>query len=299
MLGIIIINFNTYEKTIECISSIKDTYSGDYKIYLLDNASKNESCVKLNEKYIDDEKVELIFSDENLGYARGNNLCLKKAKEDGCDYALISNNDIIYKPHAIENLVKEIVEEDAFLVGPKVIKPSGETQGTVKYHRPSFIEYMTYETYARNFVKKSYEKHKLVPKTSQDVYWIAGCTFIVDVEKFEKIGFFDDYTFLFYEEFILSEKAKKAGYRERYCVDSEVIHHHGASMGGPLNIITRSANWRSESYFIREYLNWGIVKRWLLWQMRVLEIKFNARKESNKKELVSEYKVGKKFLFGI
>lgn len=297
MLGIVIINFNTYEKTIDCVKSIQNTYNDEYKIYLLDNASKNDSCKRLKDEFSEDSRIELIFSEENLGYARGNNLCLKKAKEDGCQYVIISNNDIVYSPNAIANLVNEIKTEKVFLVGPRVVKPTGETQATVKYHRPGFLEYMIYETYTRNFFMKSYEKHEQVPEKSQDVYWIAGCTFIVDLDLFEKIGYFDEYTFLYYEEFILSEKAKKAGYRERYCVDAEVLHYHGASMGGSLNIFTRSANWRSESYFIRNYLHWGIIKRWLLWQMRVLEIKFNARKEDNKKELVNEYKVGRKFLF--
>lgn len=296
MLGIIIINYNTYEKTIDCISSVKETFHGDYKIYLLDNASGNEAPSVLYDTYKDDSLVEVILSKENHGYARGNNLCLKKAKADGCRYALISNNDIIYKDKAIDYMIKEIEKTGALLVGPTVIKPSGEIQGTVKYHRPKFIEYMLYETYARNFFKKSFEKHRKVPEQSQDVYWIAGCTFLVDMEKFEKIGFFDDYTFLFYEEFILSEKAQKAGYRERFCKEAEVMHYHGISMGGALNIVTRSANWRSESYFIKNYLHWNIIKRWLLWHMRVIEIKFNARKEENRKELISEYKEGRQYL---
>ncbi len=296
MIGIIIINYNTYDKTIDCISSIKETFFGDYKIYLLDNASVNDSAKILKNTYKDDAKVQVIISEVNHGYARGNNLCLKIAKEDGCDYSLISNNDIVYRDNAIDYMLEDIKRTDALLVGPTVIKPTGEVQGTVKYHRPGFIEYMLYETYTRNFFKKSCERHKRIPNESSDVYWIAGCTFLVDMEKFERIGFFDDYTFLFYEEFILSEKAKKAGYRERFCKDAEVMHYHGVSMGGALNIVTRSANWRSESYFVKNYLHWNIVKRWLLWQMRVLEIRFNARKESNRKELVAKYKEGKRYL---
>lgn len=296
MLGIIIINYNTYEKTIDCISSVKETFQGEYKIYLLDNASENESQSVLIDAYKCDSSVEVILSKENHGYARGNNLCLKKAKADGCEYALISNNDIVYKKGAIDYLLNDIEETEAFLVGPTVVKPTGEIQGTVKYHRPKFIEYMIYETYARNFFKKSYEKHRKVPEQSQDVYWIAGCTFLVDIDKFEKIGFFDDYTFLYYEEFILSEKAKVAGYRERFCKEAEVMHYHGISMGGALNIVTRSANWRSESYFIKNYLHWNIIKRWVLWQMRVLEIKFDARKVNNRGELVAKYKEGIQYL---
>ncbi len=296
MLGIIIINYNTYEKTIDCITSIKETFKSDYRIYLLDNASVNESATILRDKYQTDVSVDLIIENENHGYARGNNLCLRKAKADGCDYAIISNNDIVYKEGAIDALLQDIQENNAFLVGPRVIKPSGDIQSTVKYHRPSFIEYMMYETYACNLWQRKFEMHNRTPEKSQDVYWIAGCTFIVNVDLFEKIGYFDEYTFLFYEEYILSEKAKKAGYRVRYCSDAEVLHYHGFSMGGSLNIITRSANWRSESYFIKNYLRWNYIKRWILWKMRIMEVAFNARKEPRKAELLSQYKEGKKYL---
>ncbi|SFC61773.1 glycosyltransferase family 2 protein [Butyrivibrio sp. YAB3001] len=296
MLGIIIINYNTYDKTIDCINSIKDTYCGNYRIYLLDNASQNDSAEILSKLYINDKFVELICENKNLGYARGNNLCIKKAVEDGCEYALISNNDIVYKPHAIERLIAEMVEENVFIVGPKVILPNGEIQKTVKLKAPSFIEYIKYETYVRNFFKKSYESNNIIPNSKRDVYWVVGCSFLVNLRQFELINFFDEYTFLYFEEYILSEKAKKNDLRLRYCPDAEVFHYHGFSMGGALNITTRSANWRSEIYFLKNYWHWNRFKCWMIWQIRVLEVMFNARKEENRKELVNKYKEGKKLL---
>ena len=119
MLGIIIINFNKYEKTVDCIKSIFDTVKSDYKIYLLDNCSANNSFEILNNLYKDDPRVEMIESKENLGYARGNNLCLEKAEKDGCEYVLISNNDIVYKENAVEILLDVIKSGEYLLVGPR------------------------------------------------------------------------------------------------------------------------------------------------------------------------------------
>lgn len=296
MLGIIIINYNTYDKTIDCVSSIKNTYNGEYTIYLLDNASANESAQILNDEYKEDDKIKVIISDENLGYARGNNLCLNMAKDDGCDYVIVSNNDIVYKENAIKNLLEEIKRENVLLVGPKVIKPAGNIQQTIKYKRPSFIEYMMFETYASAFFKRAQKKRNIIPDNAMDVYWIAGCSFIVDVEQFEKIGFFDEYTFLYFEEYILSEKAIINRMRLRYCPKAEVMHYHGYSMGGALNIFTRSANWRSEIYFVKNYWQWNKIKCWILWNMRVLEIRYNARKEANRNELVNTFRKGIQYL---
>nr|WP_297705755.1 glycosyltransferase family 2 protein [uncultured Butyrivibrio sp.] len=296
MLGIIIINYNTYEKTVDCINSIKNTYDGDYRIYLLDNASPNKSGEILREKYNDDSSIEVICSNDNLGYARGNNLCIRKAVDEGCDYALISNNDIVYKPHAIDKMLYEIKNEEAFLVGPKVMLPNGNVQKTIKTKAPSFIEYFIYETYIRNLFKNSYKAYNVIPDSATDVYWIAGCTFLVDLKLFKTIDYFDDYTFLYFEEYILSEKAKKCDLRIRYCPDAEVLHYHGFSMGGALNIFTRSANWRSEIYFLRKYWHWNKFMCWVIWKIRVLEVAFNARKEADCRKLLDQYKEGKKYL---
>jgi GT2 family glycosyltransferase len=296
MLGIIIINYNSYEKTIDCISSVKNTYKGDYHIYLLDNASTNESQKVLNELFGEDKRITLILSNQNHGYARGNNLCLKMAKDDGCEYAIISNNDIVYKEGAVSLLLETVKQDNVLLVGPKVIKPSGEEQFTIKWSKPGYWEYIKFETYLRNFFKKQDKRRRVLPDKTTEVYWIAGCAFIVNMQLFEQIGFFDDYTFLYFEEYILSEKAKSAGFKLLFCPEAEVLHFHGYSMGGALNVVTRSSNWRSESYFIKNYCKWNYIKRYILWQIRVMEIRFNARKSGKYTEIVRDYKKGRKYL---
>ena len=205
MLGIIIINYNQSNKTIQCIESIMNTVKQEYKIYLLDNHSLDESKQVLEQKYKEHTKVELIFAEENLGYARGNNVCLKKAQKDQCEYVLISNNDIIYKENAIDILYQSIQgEQDYFMVAPKVLKPNQTIQKSVKKIQPSFLHYMMYETYASNIFKNN--PATVIQNEKQEVYWVSGCCFMAEMSKFQEINFFDEYTFLYYEEDILGNK---------------------------------------------------------------------------------------------
>ena len=94
MIGIAIINYRTYKKTIECIDSIKATMREPYRIYLLENGSQNESEKELEKKYSTDPYVKLIISKTNEGYARGNNICFRYMKQDNCEMGVVSNNDI-------------------------------------------------------------------------------------------------------------------------------------------------------------------------------------------------------------
>jgi len=299
MLGIIIINYNTFEKTIECIESIRNSISTDYHIYLIDNNSNNLSQDILENKYLHDLDITFIKSKDNLGYARANNLCIKKAIADGCKYAIISNNDIIYKENAIDIMLSTIEKNSsAFIVGPKVLKMDGNIQSTVKDKCPTFFEYIINETYIRNFFKKKHPKVETDVDNNilREVYWVCGCCFITELCKFEQINFFDEYTFLFFEEYIVAEKAKVAGLTLLYQPEAQVLHFHGASMGGSLNILTRIENLKSETYFFHNYFKYGDMKMKLIWVVRLAEVAFNYRKEKNKTPLSDYYKQGKEIV---
>ena len=108
MIGIAVINYKCYEKTIKCIESIQKTIQTPYKIYLLENGSENESANILKEKYCNDDRIELLISNQNHGYARGNNICIKRMRQDGCKYGIISNNDIVCVENTINKLIKDL-----------------------------------------------------------------------------------------------------------------------------------------------------------------------------------------------
>lgn len=299
MLGIAIINYNKYEKTIECIKSIFETAKAEYKIYLLDNASQNESYEVLQKQYENEKRVELIKSNKNLGYANGNNLLLEYVKRDKCENVLISNNDIIFQEDSIDRLQNSLNNSDYLLIEPFIENIDGSTQICVKKNKPSFKEYMLHSTYLHNFVSK--DKKILFRKSQQpteagDVYWASGACFIADMKKFEDIDFFDKNTFLYFEEYIISEKAVKRGYKIGFEPEARVVHFHGASSGGAANLFTRTANLESEMYFFTHY--WILSNRQInfLRRVRCLEVLFTFIKNKKIKEALTYVKQSKKIL---
>ncbi len=299
MLGIAIINYNKYEKTIECIKSIFKTAKAEYKIYLLDNASQNESLEVLQNEYENEPRVKLFSSKTNLGYANGNNLLLDEIKKDGCDYALISNNDIIFQNGSIDLLLEKIQNEDYLLIEPFIENIDGTTQICVKKSRPSYKEYMLFSTYLHNFVPKSKKREfalKQQPKTAGRVYWASGACFIADMKSFEEIGFFDKNTFLYFEEYIISEKAVKKGLKIGFEPNAKVIHFHGASTGGAASLFTRRANLESEMYFFTHYWMLNRLQLNFLRQIRCLEVLFTFTKNKKLKDALTYISQSKKIM---
>ena len=79
-LSIIIVNYNNYELTNECINSVLNTVKNlEYEIIVVDNNSPNDSYDKIYEKFGEVENVTVIKSKENAGFGAGNNLGAEKA----------------------------------------------------------------------------------------------------------------------------------------------------------------------------------------------------------------------------
>lgn len=279
-VAILIINYNTYDKTIECIDSIRNRTTIPYKIYLLDNGSLNDSAEQLEKTYRNSEDVELIFSQENRGYARGNNILLKKAYENGFEYAIVMNNDIICINNAIDILIQTLTSNPKyFMVGPKVFDLGKNVALTAKPKRPCFKEYLAMETLLMRFVPKKSKKDQMNYTELRQVYWLVGAIFAVRMSEFRELDFFDEYTFLYHEEYILSERVLKKGLKMAFLPNAEVLHYHGASLGKGFNFKARCENWRSEQYFFKEYFHWGFIRIYFVFLIRTIETFIFCRKE--------------------
>ena len=80
MVGIILVNYNGYKETEECIESIKESNANDYQIIVVDNCSTDDSRQKLR-TYESDPIVKVLYSDKNGGFSYGNNIGIKYAAQ--------------------------------------------------------------------------------------------------------------------------------------------------------------------------------------------------------------------------
>lgn len=229
--GIIILNYNDYENTLKIIDMIKD-YKCLKKIIIVDNASTDDSFNHL--KPLENNKIIIIKNKKNLGYAYGNNLGLKYLYEHGFDYAIISNPDIIVEESVMEELISRMKNSKVSFLGPKILEHGNIIKG---WKTPSYLyELLSTMNYFHKYAKKlitykdSYYKDGL-----NEVDVIHGCFFIGRLKDFKKINFFDTNTFLYYEENILSYKAKKNNLGIYVDTSISVIHNLSLSVDKSLN----------------------------------------------------------------
>ena len=259
--GIVILNYNDYESTKKMIDKIKN-YKSLNHIVIVDNNSSDDSYDKLQKLKTDN--IYVIKTDENKGYAYGNNYGIKYlTKNYKIDNIIISNPDIIVEEEVIKGLIKDLKEnKDISIIAP-LIKQNGEEANG--WRIPTFKDELLSNI---NYVHRWARKKMFYPKTDeklQKVEVVSGCFFMIRKSDFEQIGYFDEGTFLYYEENIISYKLKELN--KNVYVDNElsVIHNESVSVDKNINSIRKYKILKtSQKYFQKKYVKANIFKIFIL-----------------------------------
>ncbi len=268
MLAIVILNYNTWDATEECIESICASDLDDYKIYIVDNASIIKAP-KTIERYMVSREICFIQAKKNCGYAAGNNLGIREAVKDGCDYILITNNDVILNKEAVEGMRSFLKRHsEVGIIGPKIFLEGGKVQETNLGCKMTMLGkylYILRKTPLAFFSKKFVNKFKIdiTAEHWRYVYGVSGCCFMTPTNVFQKAEYFDEGTFLYEEENILGCKMDSLGYKVVWFPKASIIHKHGYSTK-QYSAFAYQCLVESEIYYCKKYLQANIIQRFPL-----------------------------------
>ena len=254
-LGVVILNYNSYEDSERCvIEFLKQVEAGD-RILVLDNNSNDGSGERLAERFAGESNIIFRQNEENLGYARGNNVGIVYFREQKFDLTLICNPDIILTPGALQILRKTLINKSACSVGPKILNPDGSVAIDCAKNRLGIREKFFVTTPLRSLdffgIGKrfyyGYDYSKLM-----EVYMLSGSFMMFTTEILSKVGGFDESTFLYEEEPIIFHKIhKEEESTVLFCPDAVVIHDHPRGLKSQATIRHFVD---SEQYYLKHYL---------------------------------------------
>jgi GT2 family glycosyltransferase len=252
--GIVILNYNDSNTTAEIIDRIKN-YNVLDLIVVVDNKSADDSYTILKE--YENEKIKVIQADSNNGYGAGNNIGARYLVENNVDYIIISNPDIIFEEADIINLCTSFEQENVAVVAPTINEHGNLNRGW-KFKGAIWDAFSNINYVGRLFKKKQlYPQEHYIGKSSK-VDIVSGCFFIIRKDVFEKIGFFDEKLFLYYEENVIARKIQNIGMDIIVRNDVTIIHNHSVSIDKTYNKIRKfKILARSQRYFHKNYNNVG------------------------------------------
>ena len=234
-----ILNYNGKEDTIACLKSLDNLRIGEnlVQVLVIDNASREEVHeADLTLKHI---PVALIKNKDNLGFAGGHNVGLRYAIEKNMDYVMILNNDTVVHENLLIELLKTAKEnEKAGVIAPKIYFASGSEYHKERYKKEDLGKVIWFAGGIIDW-KNMIGHHRGVDDVDkgqfdkvEEIEYGSGCCLLLKREVLEKVGFFDDRYFLYYEDGDLQERIKKHGYTIIFSPKAKLWHKNAASSGG-------------------------------------------------------------------
>lgn len=287
---VILVNYNGYKDTLSCIESIKNNENNKISIIVVDNNS-TDSSIEYLEKI---EGIILIKSNENLGFAKGNNLGIKYALENGAKYIMLLNNDTEITSNAI-TIIKQKLEEDNSLgaVGSRIMY----------YDNKNIVNYCGgHFNWTRGITVHENYKQEFNKNLGKFFYteFITGCSVMVKKEVFEKIGLLPEEYFMYFEDADFCVKVAEVGYKLGVCTDSIIYHKVSAASGGEDSAFSIKWMTRNRMIFMKKYKKYtkGILTLIFFYITRILKIIKNLllNKKQINEAIINGIREGKTYI---
>lgn len=220
LVSIISVNYDHPEVTCQLLSSLRQITYPNVEIIVVDNASPNDDPSVIPNSF---PEVHFIRSNENLGFAGGNNLGIRIAKGK---YVLLLNNDTEVDSGFLEPLVAKLENDPtAGAVSPKI--KFFHTPDTLQFAGLSPVNPYTIRSRGYGYGVKDNGQF------DQDAitHFVHGAAMMVPMAVVRQVGLMAECYFLYYEELDWATRIKNAGYTLWYIHNAVVLHKESISTG--------------------------------------------------------------------
>ena len=270
MIYIIVLNWNGWRDTVECLDSIFELNFKGYRVIICDNSSTDDS-VKEIAKFLDSVAKEKIFIDfnkldesetrknyhyvdwlhndealpnqrnvvtiiqtgENRGYGAGNNVGIRFALRDkNLECIWILNNDVVVEKNSLKNLYEYyLTHSNSGLIGSKLLF-YGHV-GQIQAIGGKYNKYLATSLHVGEHEEDvgQYDLDSAITKIDYPV----GAALFTSKKYLDSVGLLSEEYFLYFEEMDWVLRGQSFGWSIGYCWKSKVFHKEGRSIGSNSN----------------------------------------------------------------
>jgi len=238
-----------YKENLKVLENAIDSFLGSplsKKLYIIDNSPSNEFKNK-----IQNDSVEYIYSNKNVGFGKGHNSILHKLTSEN-KYHLILNPDVRFHPEILEKLMLKMESNESFsMIAPRVLNSNNELLYTARRY-PSLFEliFRFLGIFKKFTIRGEYKNQNYKQSFSPD--FVQGSFMLFKTEDLLRLEGFDERYFMYMEDVDICRKIDLSGKRKLYFPATEIIHTHrkGSSKEFRLFFIHISS-------IIKYFIKWG------------------------------------------
>ena len=228
-LSIIIVNWRSFDYLCECLESVYST-SRDigFEVIVVDNASGGQDADKIAQAF---PQVLLVCSDQNLGFARANNVGFNRSSGP---YVVFLNPDTKILGSALSTMLAQAKAlPDAAIVGCKLLNRDGTVQTSCIQRFPTIVNQVLDIEYLRLRWPQS-RLWGIAPLYSDnplpvEVEVVSGACLMIRRDVFARAGGFSTEYFMYAEDMDLCYRIRQLGWKAYYTGEARVIHYGGGS----------------------------------------------------------------------
>lgn len=241
MLSILIINWNTKELLLNCLTSIYRNLSKlNFEVWVVDNNSNDGSVPIIQANF---PGVNLITNSENLGFAKANNMAIR---ESNSKYILLLNPDTLILNDSIKKLIQFMDDHpQAIAVGCKLLNEDYSWQRFSAGQFPTLKRIVNHFFFfdrlfpGNRFFSGLYLQNSR--EEIQEIDWVSGACMLVRREPLEQIGLLNENFFMYFEDMEWCFRFKKNNWQIFFMPEVSILHYHAKSLKNQDKNIYRQA----------------------------------------------------------
>ncbi|MDL2345560.1 glycosyltransferase family 2 protein [Deinococcus sp. MIMF12] len=211
-VGIVLLNWNGWQDTAECLESLRGLTYRNFEILLIDNGSVDDSVSQLRQRF---PEINLTELPHNIGFSRASNLGTRMLLERGADYIWLLNNDTTVSTLALTELVRTAQTDPRLGLVASVLYDYGQPGKVQAWGGGTLHPYLLTL------------HHHFAPADSYD--HLLGTSLLIRRELIDQIGLLDERYVFSMEDTEYSLRARQHGWRLGVADASRVYHKGGAT----------------------------------------------------------------------
>lgn len=285
---VVLVNYKRPCDTIACLSSVSQSTGVRLTVAVADN-SPEHSGAKIEDagRSIFGGNFHILKIFNNIGFAGGNNACIKLARDLrlDVDFFWILNNDTTVLSNCLEEMLKKFSRLDGKIgiCGSTLVYH--HNQKTVQAYGGSIYRPLT-GTMQEVGNGNTWPAHVDEAEIESKLSYICGASMLVSAQFMKDVGLMEEDYFLFYEEIDWCTRAKKLGYKLGYASKAVVYHKEGASIGTGVgakrSLLAEYYGMRNKLKVTRRFFPWALPTVWLIGWAQVARRAMQGRLDNAK-----------------
>ncbi|MCC2973042.1 glycosyltransferase family 2 protein [Massilia sp. IC2-476] len=217
-----VLNWNCSDETAACVRSLaalKNRAGHLLDIVVIDNGSRAEEWTRLQQSLAGAD-LSLLRNEQNLGFAGGHNIALRRALDSGADYAWLVNSDAVVKPDALDRLV-ELIDADPRCGATSPLILARDDESVIDFCGARH-DWPAMASVSSTSVEETRQMEAQYPRDM----WLMGAALMLRVEALREVGLLNDSYFAYWEDNDISARLSAKGWLCRMAFDAVVLHCH-------------------------------------------------------------------------